>query len=187
MPQYPSNNPAPNGPGVPPNWARSTRMEWEPPVRGPARSGTPSRAASSPKSITPDVDTPQVKDFQLIITDGSTFFHDAQANFTSKCERISGTPAFRLTNTAIGQPYVVVQEVISEPDAPCLLVRTTLQGQQDFLDKLRVYVLLAPHVGGSGLNNNGNVVHTRQGTRLVASRGGLCFGSRNLLKKSPMV
>jgi hypothetical protein len=40
------------------------------------------------------------------------------------------TQGMRLTNTAIGQPYSVVQEVLAEPQAACLLVRTTLKGGQ---------------------------------------------------------
>jgi glucoamylase len=126
----------------------------------------------------PDVDSPQVRDLQLIITDGSTFFHDAQKDFTHEFERIETappnpvpTPAFRLTNTAIGQPYSVIQEVIAEPQAACLLVRTTLKGDQSLLNKLKVYVLLAPHMAGYGADNNAYVAHTSNGDRLVASRG----------------
>lgn len=128
----------------------------------------------------PDVDSPQVRDFQLIFTDGTSFFHDAQRDFTHKCEWIdSSTPAspgvptmgLRVTNTAIGQPYSYVQEIIAEPQSPCVLVRTTLQGDPAFLSGLHVYALLAPHMDGLGQNNNAYVVSTSNGARLVANYG----------------
>lgn len=167
-----SINPAPGGPGDLPTWTRAdkdgvgTAHSWASPVWFTVAGGIITEV------YYPDVDTPQVRDFQLIITDGSTFFHDAQSDFTHQCDLIDPQAmALRLTNSAIGQPYSVIQEVIAEPDAPCLLVRTTLQGQQAFLDTLRVYVLLAPHLGGAGSANSGKVLRTRQGDRLVASRG----------------
>lgn len=173
-----SINPAPKGPQQPQSWSRADK----------AGVGT-ARSLSSPVWYTvahgivtevyfPDVDTPQIRDLQSIITDGSTFFHDAQKDFTHKCEWIDTvgpnqvpTQGLRLTNTAIGQPYTVVQEVIAEPEAACLLVRTTLDGDQALLDKLKVYVLIAPHIAGYGAANNAYVVPTSNGHRLVASRG----------------
>jgi glucoamylase len=173
-----NSNPAPYGPGKVLPWSRADKDGV----------GT-ARSLSSPVWYTvangiitevyyPDVDSPQIRDFQLIITDGSTFFHDAQSDFTHKCERIDTqspnqvpTQALRLTNTAIGQPYSVVQEVISETQAACLLVRTTLQGDKAFLDKLQVYVLVAPHVAGFGSGNNAYTARTANGNRLVATRG----------------
>ena len=38
--------------------------------------------------------------------------------------------------------------------APCVLIRTTLHGAQDFLGILHVYALLAPHIGGYGAGND---------------------------------
>src|SRR4029078_3706406 len=36
----------------------------------------------------PDVDTPQIRDLQFLVTDGSTFFHDGTRNFVSTCTPI---------------------------------------------------------------------------------------------------
>jgi glucoamylase len=172
MAQSASSNPAPGNPGDPPAWTRGdkdgvgTARSWASLVWYTVAGGIITEVYYA------DVDTPQVRDFQLIITDGLTFFHDAQKDFTHRCDLIDPQAlALRLTNTAIGQPYSVVQDVISEPDAACLLVRTSLRAEQAFLDKLRVYVLLAPHMGGAGFGNSGKVVRTNQGDRLVASRG----------------
>jgi len=165
-------NPALNGPGNPLNWSRADKD-----AVGTARSLSSQVWYTVAGGIItevyfPDVDTPQVRDFQLIITDGSTFFHDATKDFTHQCTLLDPeAQAIRLTNKAKGQPYTVVQDVIAEPGSSCLLVRTMLQGQQTFLDRLRVYALLAPHIGGYGAGNSGFVATSAQGDRLVASRG----------------
>jgi glucoamylase len=120
----------------------------------------------------PDVDKPQVRDLQLIITDGSTFFHDATKDFTYTCTLPDPkAQAIRLTlNPKDNQPYTVVQDIIAEPGSSCLLVRTTLQCKQAFLDKLHVYVLLAPHMAGYGAGNYAFVANTSGGNQLVATR-----------------
>lgn len=164
-----NNNPAPGGPGVPPMWTRAdkdavgTALSFASPVWYTVAGGILTEV------YFPDVDTPQVRDFQLIITDGATFFHDAQLDFTHQCEVIDPRAlAVRLTNTAIGQPYTVVQDIITDPESSCLLVRTTLQGDPNFLSRLKVYALLAPHMRGQGEGNSGYVAVTAQGKSLVA-------------------
>ena len=52
----------------------------------------------------PDVDTPQVRDLQFLVTDGNTFFHDPKVDYHHECEPIDPEAlGYRLTNTAIGQ------------------------------------------------------------------------------------
>lgn len=169
-------NPAPGVQQSPQPWSRADKQGV-----GTARSLSSSVWYTAANGIIteiyfPDVDSPQVRDFQLIFTDGATFFHDAQRDFAHVCEWIdSPTPSpvptagLRLTNTAIGQPYSYVQEIIGEPQSPCVLVRTTLRGDPALLAKLRVYVLLAPHMNGIGQNNNAFVASTANGKRLVAN------------------
>jgi glucoamylase len=120
----------------------------------------------------PDVDTPQIRDLQLLVTDGATFFHDGKRDFDHLCEPIDPDAlGLRLTNTAIGQPYTVIQDVIAEPGSSCLLVRTKLVGVAAFLKNLHVYVLLAPHLEGHGQGNSGYVARTAKGDKLVGHRG----------------
>lgn len=170
------NNPAPNGPGSLPTWTRGDKDGV-----GTAYSLSSSVWFTTAGGIItevyyPDVDTPQVKDLQMIITDGATFFHDPKVDFDHVCEPIvRDTPGLRLTNTAKNKPYRMIQEVITEPGAACLLIRTTLEATAGapvgFLNSLRVYVLLAPHLEGFGANNTGYVARTAKSDKLVAFRG----------------
>jgi glucoamylase len=122
----------------------------------------------------PDVDTPQIRDLQFLVTDGSTFFHDGSRDFDSTCTPIDPDAlGLRLTNVAIDkkQPYTLVLDVIAEPGSPCLLVRTRIQCAPDLLSKLRIYVLIAPHVNGFGAGNSAYIARTINGDRLLAHRG----------------
>jgi glucoamylase len=164
--------PAPGAPGVPLSWSRADKDAIGTAYSLSSQVWYTAAGGILTEIYFPDVDTPQVRDFQLIITDGSTFFHDAQKDFDCQYEW-PDAPALscRLTATAKDQPYTVVQDVIAEKGSPCVLVRTTLQGQQEFLDKLHVYALIAPHVGGYGGGNIAHRVSTANGDRLVATRG----------------
>lgn len=101
----------------------------------------------------PTIDRPQIRDLQYLISDGTTFFHDERRHLNSVVEQLHpSTLGYRMTNTAIDRPYRIVKEVISDPHHPTLLVHTRVEGDEDLLSKLRLYVLLAPHLemGGAG-------------------------------------
>jgi len=160
------SKPAPGGPGADPVWAQGNKDGV----------GT-ARGDSSPVWFTlasgivtevyyPDVDMPQIRDLQLLVTDGATFFHDGRRDFQHDGRLVDPAAlAFEITSTAIGQPYKIVQTVITDPFAPCLLVHYRIDAAPAFLAKLRVFVLLAPHVRGFGRGNSG----------FVASDAGQCF------------
>src|ERR1700677_2732984 len=81
-------NPAPNITQNPQSWSPANKKGI-----GTARSLSSSVWYTVANGIMteiyyPDVDSPQVRDLQLIFTDGETFFHDAQKDFTNKCEWI---------------------------------------------------------------------------------------------------
>lgn len=168
-------NPAPGGPGAAAMWTRADKDGV-----GTARSSASQVWFTLAGGIVtevyfPDVDTPQIRDFQLMFTDGANFFHDAQRDFTHECAPIDPrAPAFRVTSTSTDSqhPYKVIQDIITSPDSSCLLIRTRLEGAADLLGRLKVYALLAPHLQGQGGNNNGYVAVTTDGKKLVAQRDG---------------
>lgn len=172
MAQLLQSNSAPGGPGVSPTWSRSDKDGVGTALSGSSLLWYTLAGGIVTEVYYPDVDTPQIRDLQLLITDGSTFFHDGTRNDTYTCKPIDpDTMGLRLTKTAIGQPYSLTQDVISEPGSSVLLIRTTINCDPAFLAKLHVYVLAAPHLEGFGAHNNGYVARTAKGTRLVAHRG----------------
>jgi glucoamylase len=65
---------------------------------------------------------------------------------------------YKIVNSDPEGRYAITKEIIADPHLSCILQRTTLTGDPDWLDRLQLYALCAPHleVGGSG--NNGHVV-----------------------------
>jgi glucoamylase len=172
MAQLLQANPAPGGPGVSPTWSRSDKDGVGTALSGSSLLWYTLAGGIVTEVYYPDVDTPQIRDLQLLITDGATFFHDGTRNDTYTCEPIDPDAlGLRLTKTAVGQPYSLTQDIIAEPGSSVLLVRTKINCTPAFLQNLHVYVLVAPHLEGFGEGNNGYVARTARGDKLVAHRG----------------
>ncbi|MGH7917373.1 MAG: glycoside hydrolase family 15 protein, partial [Candidatus Binataceae bacterium] len=106
----------------------------------------------------PTIDRPQVRDLQFLVSDGETFFHDTHRNLRSSIEYLGEHGlGVRVINADLQDRYRIVMEVIADPHQACLLIDTRLEGAEDFLKKLHLYVLLAPHLEVGGWANNGNV------------------------------
>jgi glucoamylase len=120
----------------------------------------------------PTVDSPQIRDLQYLVTDGESFFHEEKRNLSSELEYLDHhAPGFRITNRDPEGRYRIIKEIIADPHLPCVLVHTRLEGDDDFLKKLRLYVLLAPHLESSGWGNNAAKAEAGGKTILVAFRG----------------
>lgn len=177
-------NKAPNGNNAAvPTWARADKDAVGTAVSGASPVWFTVAGGIVTEVFYPDIDTPQIRDFQLMITDGHSFFHDFQRDFTHETTYPDpGVMAVRVTSKAIGKNYQVVQDIITEPDGPTLLVRVKLigdPGDPALLPSLRVYALLAPRLARSGFHNSGYSVRTNDGTRLIASGDiyGLALGA----------
>jgi glucoamylase len=161
-------NRAPNGnQAATPSWARADKDAVGTSTSGASPVWFTVAGGIVTEVFYPDIDSPQIRDFQLMITDGTSFFHDFQRDFTHETTYPDpDAMAVRIKSKAkaIGMNYEVVQDVITEPDGPCLLVRVKLIGDPAFLQTLHVYALLAPHLARSGFTNSGYSVRTNEGT-----------------------
>ncbi len=140
-------------PGIEPRWTRSDKMAIGTAYSVASRIWFTLAAGIVSEVYYPTIDRPQIRDLQYLISDGTTFFHDERRHLNSVVEQLHpSTLGYRMTNTAIDRPYRIVKEVISDPHHPTLLVHTRVEGDEDLLSKLRLYVLLAPHLemGGAG-------------------------------------
>jgi glucoamylase len=121
----------------------------------------------------PTVDRPQLRDLQYLVTDGETFFHEEKRHLQTKVERGSAHALyFSVTNCDPAGRYSIVKEIITHPHHACLLQKTQIEGADDFLAKLRLYVLCAPHLEVGGWNNNGYVKEIGGRRVLVAEKDG---------------
>jgi|DewCreStandDraft_5_1066085.scaffolds.fasta_scaffold03257_4 glucoamylase len=118
----------------------------------------------------PRVDTPCTRDLQLLVTDGSSFFHEERRHLQHHVELIDPRAlAYRLINTDQDGRYRIVKRVITDPDADVVLVHHRLEPLQ--VERLpRLYVLLAPRIAGQGSGNFAHVATHRGHDMLLACR-----------------
>ncbi len=120
----------------------------------------------------PTIDRPQVRDLELLVTDGETFAHEEKRDFDREFAYIDGdAPAVRLTNSDREGRYRIVKEVIADPHAPVLLMHVRLEGDPQLLPRLRVYALLAPHLEVGGAGNSARVLEVAGQRLLLAWKG----------------
>jgi len=121
----------------------------------------------------PTVDRAQLRDLQYLITDGEHFFHEEKRHLRSRVERLSSHAlGYRVTNADPEGRYSISKDVITDPHLPCVLQRTRLIGDPQFLSRLQLYALCAPHLEGGGRGNNAYVVEAAGRQILAAEKGG---------------
>ena len=121
----------------------------------------------------PTVDMPQLRDMELLLTDGKTFFHEEKRNLESKVELISPHAlGYSITNSEPTGMYKIRKQVIANPHLPCLLQNIRIECEKHFLERIQVFVLCAPHLEGGGAGNNAYVIHAAGRKILAANKGG---------------
>jgi glucoamylase len=104
--------------------------------------------------FTTPADMPQIRDLQYLITYGSSFFHDEQHHLRTHTEcPWPNVLAYRVINSDPEDRYQIRKEIITDPHMSCVLQHTKLDGDAQFLSRLRLYVLCALHLGLEGGNN----------------------------------
>ena len=125
------------------------------------------------ESYYPTIDTPQIRDLQYLITDGKSFFHEERRHLQSQTERPwPNALAYRVTNSDRDGRYRIQKEIITDPHLPCILQRTKLTGDREFLSQLRFYALCSPHLEVGGWGNSGYVVEAAGHEILAAEKHG---------------
>jgi glucoamylase len=121
----------------------------------------------------PTIDTPQVRDLQLLVSDGASFLHEEKRDMHSEAQRNhEHALAYRVVNTPPDGSYRIVKEVIANPHQPCVLQHVALEGDAWSDDDLQLYVLCAPHLNGGGWGNNAVIVEAAGREFLAAERDG---------------
>jgi glucoamylase len=121
----------------------------------------------------PTIDHPQTRDTQFLITDGESFFHEERRDLDHEIECIAADAlGYRVTSSDRDHRYRLVKEIISDPHQSCVLINTRLEGEPEFLKKLRVYALLAPHLDIGGYGNSARRFKTAGKNSLIAWKNG---------------
>ncbi|MFZ5818256.1 MAG: glycoside hydrolase family 15 protein [Bacillota bacterium] len=122
----------------------------------------------------PTVDRAQLRDLQLLITDGESFCAAEEADLQSQIEPISEHAlGYRIVNSDPLGRFRITKEIITDPFLPCVLQQTRVEVLKEEAGRLQVYVHASPRLDCGGWGNNGYVVEVAGRELLVAERNGL--------------
>ena len=160
------------GPGIAPRWTSSSKEGVGTAYSTASRVWFTLSHGILNEVYFPTVDSPQVRDMGYLVTDGESLFHEEKRDLETRLEYLDDHAlGYRLINEDPGKRYRIVKEVIADPHLPCVLVHTRLEGDEALLEKLRLYVLLAPHLEGRGWGNSAFKVRVAGRDMLTACRG----------------
>jgi glucoamylase len=163
---------APGGPGIEPRWTHGAKVAVGTAYSTSSRVWYTLDAGCVTEVYYPRIDTPQIRDLQFLFTDGESFFHDERRNFTGEINCVSDAAlGFDVVNLEKEGRYRVRKTIIGDPYQNCLLIHVRLEAPPEFLSKLRMYVLCAPHLEIGGWHNNGYALHAGSRKFLAANRG----------------
>src|SRR4051812_374484 len=164
---------APGGPGMEPRWTRAAKAAAGTAYSTSSRLWYTLASGCVTEVYYPTIDLPQVRDLQLLATDGQSFFHDERRNMHSETDCIGAAAlGFEVTNTEKDRSlYTIRKTVLGDPHQNCLLMHTRVEAPLDILAKLHLYVLCAPHLENGGWQNNGEVLEFKGRKILVAYKG----------------
>ncbi|MEO7702234.1 MAG: glycoside hydrolase family 15 protein, partial [Opitutus sp.] len=163
-----SQRSAPGAPGIEPRWTSSAKDGVGTAYSTGAKVWFTLSHGIVNELYFPHVDTPNTRDLQFLITDGESFCHEEKRDLDHQIEYPErNTLLYRLTNTERAGRYRIVKEIIVEPHSSVLMIHTRVEIYDASLrGKLRLYVLLAPHVNGTGKNNSARL-HEVGGQKLI--------------------
>ncbi len=165
---------APGGPGLPPRWTSGAKDAVGTAYSASSRLWFTIAEGIVTEVYYPTLDRPQVRDVQLLFTDGESFFHDERRDFIAEVEPLSPHAlGFRVTSRARTGRYRVVKEIIADPHQAALLIRVWLEVDEDLRPALRVFVLVAPRANGTGWGNTAEVREVSGRQLLLAHNGGM--------------
>ena len=120
----------------------------------------------------PCIDQPNTRDVQLLITDGATFAHEERRDLEHTISYPEkGVLAYQIINRDPSGRYEIRKTVISDPYVPVLLIDHQLVIHDPALrGKLRLFLLIAPHLKGKGGENSAQIIDLSGSPVLHASR-----------------
>jgi glucoamylase len=120
----------------------------------------------------PTIDRPQIRDFEFLITDGKTFFHEEKRDLDSQIEYIEqDTLGYRIVSADRKRRYRIIKEIIADPHQACILISVRVEAAAKWASRLQLYALLAPHLEVGGWGNSARRFRVAGKDILIAWKG----------------
>ena len=156
---------APGAPGIPPTWTSSAKDAVGTSL-GPARLWFTLGHGIVNEVYWPRVDLPQIRDLGFIVADGRGFWVEVKRLGSYSLRFLApGVPAFEVVHSH--PRFKLRLRITPNPLCDVLMIDCVLEGDPE----LRPYVLLAPHLGGTGQGNRA-FVDVHRGRRVVWAEQG---------------
>ena len=121
----------------------------------------------------PTIDRPQIRDMEFLITDGETFFHEEKRDLDSTVSCIDEhTLGYHIESADSEGRYRLTKEIIADPHQACVLIHVRVEAVPEWLDRLQIYALLAPHLEMGGWGNSARRCQVSGKTILAAWKDG---------------
>src|ERR1041385_5928516 len=156
---------APGAPGIAPSWTSSAK-DMVGTSLGPARLWFTLGFGIVNEIYYPRVDTPQIRDLGFIVAGPGGFWSEVKRNQDYTLRLLApGVPAVEIVHTH--ERYTLRLRITPDPRRDVLAIECRLDGD----DELRLYVLLAPHLGATGYANVGSASRCAGRRVLLAEQG----------------
>jgi glucoamylase len=164
---------APGEPGIPPRWTSSAKSGVGTALNPSSRVWFTLSHGIFDEIYYPRLDLACTRDMGLIVTDGVNFFSEEKRQTRQQVKKLAkGVPAYRLLNTCVEGRYQIQKDILSDPQRDVVLQYTHFIPLKGTLDKYHLYVLLAPHLGNRGAENNAWIGDYKGVPMLFAEREG---------------
>src|SRR5579871_775275 len=168
MPQTPPQSApldAPGAPGDPPSWTSSAK-DAVGCALGRSRLWFTIGQGIINEVYYPRIDLPQLRDLGFIVGDGRGFWVEVKRAGRYTVHAVApGVPAYEIVHTH--DRYQLTLRVTPDPRRDVLAIHARLEGDPT----LALHVLLAPHLGATGLDNWATVARFRGRRVLWAEQG----------------
>src|SRR3954469_17773958 len=142
-------------PGIPPRWTSSSKEGIGTAYSDASRVWFTLSHGILNEVYFPTVDRPQIRDLQFLMTDGETFFHEEKRDLTNEIRCLDdGALGYRVVTRDTEGRYSIHKDIIADPGRACVLIHTQVKAHAAWRERLQIYVLLAPHLDGSGSGNS---------------------------------
>src|ERR1051325_3455275 len=140
------NGKAFGAPGIEPRWTRSAKEGIGTAYHTGCRVWFTLSHGIINEIYYPNVDCPNTRDLQFLITDGETFCHEERRDLDHVTEYPEkSTLYYRLTNSEPSGRYRIIKDIITDPHSSVVLISTRVEIADETLrNKLQLFALLAP-------------------------------------------
>jgi glucoamylase len=171
--EFRGNREAFGGPGIDPRWTQGNKEGIGTAYSGDSKVWFTLWRGVLTEVYYPLVDHPQLRDLQILVSDGRTFLQQEKRDLHSTTQRIGPRAlGYRIVNADPEGRYSLEKEVITDPHLPVVLQHVILNQRRPLPDPLQLFILAAPHLDGGGWGNSGYVGRVAGRDVLVAERNG---------------